>query len=134
MDIVYFSSVSGQTHKFVGKLDGYTAYRLPLRKTDPEVHVSAPYVLVTPTYGAGRGHKSVPPQVIQFLNDSTNRSLLRGVVAGGNRNYGAYFGHAADVISEKCEVPILGKFEITGFPGDAETIMNRIENIEQQGI
>lgn len=129
IDVVYFSSVSGQTAKFVGKLGLPTAYRLPLRKADDELVVSAPYVLITPTYGAGKAHRSVPPQVIRFLNNKDNRDLIRGVVAGGNRNYGSFFCYAAEVISTKCNVPVLGRFEITGLPGEAEEIKKRIDSI-----
>lgn len=129
IDVVYFSSVSGQTAKFIGKLGLSKTYRLPLRKNDDELLVTAPYVLITPTYGAGKPHRAVPPQVIRFLNNKSNRDLIRGVVAGGNRNYGSYFCYSAEVISSRCNVPILGRFEITGLPGEAEEIKKRIDSI-----
>lgn len=129
IDVVYFSSVSGQTERFVRKLDVPHSYRIPLRRGDEPLKVDSPYVLITPTYGAGRDHKAVPPQVIKFLNDPDNRKYMRGVVAGGNKNYGKYFCYAADVIAEKCNVPVLGKFEIFGLPGEAEDIQKEIEGI-----
>lgn len=129
IDIVYFSSVSGQTERFVNKLDPEVSMRIPLRRGDEHLTVTAPYVLVTPTYGAGKDHKAVPPQVIKFLNDPNNRQYLRGVVAGGNRNYGQFFCYAADVIAHKCNVPILGRFEVFGLPGEAEEIKMEIESI-----
>jgi Protein involved in ribonucleotide reduction len=45
----------------------------------------SPFYLVTPTYGGG-SHKGadVPKQVIRFLNEESNRKLLRGVIASGN--------------------------------------------------
>lgn len=126
IDIVYFSSVSGQTERFVRKVDPEVSYRIPLVRGEEHLRVDKPYVLITPTYGAGRDHRAVPPQVIKFLNDEHNRSLIRGVVAGGNRNYGKYFCYAADVIASKCNVPILGKFEVFGLPGEAEEIRSKI--------
>lgn len=129
IDIVYFSSVSEQTKRFVQKLGVTRSYRIPLRPADGSLSMASPYVLITPTYGAGRDHKAVPPQVIKFLNNPTNRRFIRGVVAGGNRNYGQYFCYAADVVAEKCNVPVLGRFEVFGLPGEAETIKKEIESI-----
>src|SRR5688500_15223984 len=64
--LVYFSSISGNTARFVEKL-GARAVRIPLHSTDPALVVDEPYVLITPTYGGGqgRGHEkgAVPKQV-----------------------------------------------------------------------
>ena len=48
--LVYFSSVSENTHRFVQKL-GLPATRIPLHG---RIEVDQPYVLVLPTYGGGR--------------------------------------------------------------------------------
>ena len=50
--LVYFSSVSENTRRFVDRL-GLAAERIPLRPTDGFLHVQEPYVLVVPTYGGG---------------------------------------------------------------------------------
>ena len=42
----------------------------------------------------------VPKQVIAFLNNEHNRSLIRGVIAAGNNNFGAEFAYAGE-----CGVP-----------------------------
>jgi protein involved in ribonucleotide reduction len=124
-NLVYFSSVSENTHRFVAKLD-IPAIRIPVqgRIEDPEF-VQEPYVLVLPTYGGGRANGPdpsaggyVPKQVIAFLNNEDNRSLLRGVIAAGNSNFGAEFGYAGDVISRKCGVPYLYRFELMGTTDD----------------
>ena len=52
--LVYFSSVSGNTARFIEKL-GMPARRIPLHSSEPVLHVEEPYVLVTPTYGGGQG-------------------------------------------------------------------------------
>lgn len=126
IDVVYFSSVSEQTKRFVEKLDPEVSYRIPLRRNEEPLVVDRPYVLITPSYGAGTEHRAVPPQVIKFLNNEQNRSLIRGVVAGGNRNYGSYFGYAGGVVAKKCNVPVLGHFEVFGMPGEAEQIRRKI--------
>ena len=76
--LVYFSSASGNTTRFVEgcRLDefGIHTMRIPLRPDEPELHVDEPYVLLTPTYGGGTIGKAVPVQVKRFLNDERNRS------------------------------------------------------------
>jgi protein involved in ribonucleotide reduction len=64
----------------------------------------------------------VPRQVIAFLNDQHNRSLLRGVIAAGNTNFGAGFCYAGDVVSRKCEVPYLYRFELIGTEGGVAAV------------
>lgn len=119
--IVYFSSTSGNTHRFVGKL-GIEADRLPLRPTDPFLRVDEPYVLITPTYGGGSHGGAVPRQVVKFLNDEHNRSLLRGVIAAGNTNFGSAYCLAGDIISAKCQVPYLYAFELLGTSEDVTSV------------
>ena len=122
MLVVYFSSATENTHRFVQKL-GFPSTRIPLRRTDEPLKVNEPYVLVCPTYGGGasishQNSRPVPTQVIKFLNDEHNRSFIRAVIAGGNSNFGADFGKAGDVISAKCKVPYVYRFELLGNEDD----------------
>lgn len=126
MQIVYFSNVSENTHRFVQKLDR-PALRLPVRAGDPSLEVDDPYVLILPTYGGGREGGAVPKQVIQFLNDEGNRSLIRGVVSAGNTNFGSTFALAGDIVAQKCAVPVLYKFEILGTPEDVLAVQTALE-------
>lgn len=119
-DLLYFSSVSENTRRFVDKL-GLPSGRLPVRRGDEHLVADRPFVLVTPTYGA-RGRGSVPPQVVAFLNDVRNRSQLRGVIAAGNTNFGADYCLAGSVISVKCSVPVLYRFELMGTPRDVSIV------------
>ncbi|BDD81728.1 protein NrdI [Tsukamurella pulmonis] len=125
--VVYFSSVSENTHRFVTKL-GMRALRIPVTRGEEPLTVDEPFVLITPTYGGGKqatavsGGGYVPKQVIRFLNDQHNRSLLRGVVAAGNTNFGEEFCYAGDVISRKCRVPYLYRFELMGTTEDVERV------------
>jgi protein involved in ribonucleotide reduction len=124
-NLVYFSSVSENTHRFVEKL-GLPAIRIPLRE---RIEVAEPFVLVLPTYGGGHANEPdpnaggyVPKQVIAFLNNKHNRSLIRGVIAAGNNNFGAEFAYAGEVVSRKCGVPYLYRFELMGTPDDVEAV------------
>ncbi|WP_341998017.1 class Ib ribonucleoside-diphosphate reductase assembly flavoprotein NrdI [Microbacterium sp. LWH7-1.2] len=128
--LVYFSSVSGNTARFIEKL-GARAVRIPLHSTDPALVVDEPYVLVTPTYGGGQGkgveRGAVPKQVIRFLNDERNRGLIRGVISAGNTNFGEHFCIAGDIISRKCHVPHLYRLEVFGTPEDVERVNAGLE-------
>ena len=125
-DLVYFSSVSGNTDRFVQKLDR-PALRIPLHAKDEPLVVTEPYVLLVPTYGGGPETRAVPKQVIRFLNDAENRANLRGVIAAGNSNFGATFGLAGDVISAKCGVPYLYRFELLGMDEDVDNVRQGLE-------
>jgi len=128
--LVFFSSVSGNTARFIEKL-GLRAERIPLHSTDPTPRVDEPYVLVTPTYGGGQGRGAekgaVPKQVIRFLNDEHNRSLIRGVISAGNTNFGESFGLAGEIISRKCHVPHLYRLELFGTPEDVDRVSEGLE-------
>lgn len=141
MLVVYFSSATENTKRFVEKV-GLPARRIPLRKTDRPLTVSEPYVLVCPTYGGGvsigenaTNSRPVPAQVIRFLNDAHNRSLIRGVIAAGNSNFGADFGLAGEVIAAKCKVPYLYRFELMGSAEDVVRVRSQlVEHADALGL
>ncbi|MDZ8172009.1 class Ib ribonucleoside-diphosphate reductase assembly flavoprotein NrdI [Microbacterium xanthum] len=128
--LVYFSSVSGNTTRLIEKL-GIRAERIPLHSTEPSLRIEEPFVLITPTYGGGQGRGeekgAVPKQVIRFLNDEGNRSLLRGVISTGNTNFGEHFCVAGDIISRKCRVPHLYRIELFGTPEDIDRVSEGLE-------
>ena len=117
MSLIYFSSVSENTHRFVEKL-GVPTQRIPLHARDEPLVADGPYVLVLPTYGGGIEGGAVPKQVIRFLNDPHNRSLIRGVIAAGNTNFGEAFCLAGEIVAAKCDVPYLYRFELLGTDQD----------------
>ena len=117
--IVYYSSRSENTHRFVEKL-GLRAARIPLGAED--LHIHEPFVLISPTYCGDGGKGAVPKQVIRFLNDAENRFNIRGVIAAGNSNFGETYGLAGDVISQKCQVPYLYRFELLGTAEDVANV------------
>lgn len=139
MLIVYFSSATENTKKFVAKL-GFPSKRIPLRKADEPLIVDEPYVLICPTYGGGasimgRNSKPVPVQVIRFLNNEQNRNYIRAVIAGGNSNFGTDFGKAGDLISQKCHVPYVYRFELMGNDEDVKLVREGIlANAEALGL
>ncbi len=125
--LVYFSSATENTHRFVERL-GFPASRIPLRRNDEPLFVDEDYVLVVPTYGGGNLKGAVPKQVIQFLNVEHNRQHCRGVISAGNTNFGSAYCLAGDIISQKVQVPHLYKFELLGTPQD---VMNVQEGLRK---
>lgn len=126
-DVVYFSSVSENTKRFVEKL-GYSSIRIPLKSEEAAsfTHESES-VLVVPTYGSGDDNNTVPKQVIKFLNNPANRKHVRAVIATGNTNFGSSYGLAGDLVAAKLGVPLLYKAELLGTPDDIEQVRERLE-------
>ncbi|WP_285724431.1 class Ib ribonucleoside-diphosphate reductase assembly flavoprotein NrdI [Psychromicrobium xiongbiense] len=124
--LIYFSSTSGNTQRFVDKLR-LGAARLPVLTKDETLSAQDPFVLVLPTYGGHTGHGAVPKQVIKFLNLAGNRSLIRGVIAAGNTNFGETYCIAGDIVSAKCRVPLLYRFELMGTPEDVDRVHQGLE-------
>ena len=73
MRVVFFSSISNNTKRFVDKL-GVDGIRIPI-KIKESITVDEEYILIVPTYSGGNGDTrgAVPKQVIHFLNDKNNR-------------------------------------------------------------
>jgi protein involved in ribonucleotide reduction len=124
MKIVYFTSKTGNTARFVNKL-GMESINI-----SKDLIVKEPFILFIPTYASTDGKRSVPTPIKQFLNESVNRSNLRAIVGFGNRNFGRNFAIGAEVVSLKCKVPILHKVELFGTPEDIEIVKNRIKEYE----
>jgi protein involved in ribonucleotide reduction len=125
LDIVYFSNITENTHRYVMKIDaqGGAVHRIPI-KGEFEHCLLNSYILIVPTYGdKGRGH--LPHQVLKFLNTEEFRKMCVGVVAAGNRNFGKEYGIAGDIISKKLHIPLIQKIELAGDPDDVEKL-NRI--------
>lgn len=124
--LVYYSSTSGNTHRFVEKLD-VAGMRLPIDAASLAPDADEPFVLVLPTYGGSDGKGVVPKPVIRFLNVEANRKLIRGVIGAGNSNFGADFCRAGFVVAQKCEVPLLYRFELLGTNEDVANVRQGLE-------
>jgi protein involved in ribonucleotide reduction len=125
--IVYFSNYSENTKRFVEKLPN-TSVRIPTKPSDArDFTVDFEYVLVVPTYGGGNESPAIPKSVKIFLNNASNRRLLRGVIGTGNTNFGEHYCKAADMISAKTGVPIIARVELLGTAEDVEITKGRLE-------
>ena len=130
INVVYFSNYSGNTKRFVEKVDdgSFNIFRIPIDYRDSSVDFisTAPFILFVPTYGGGSDRSAIPRQVRRFLNVPKNRDLLRGVVGLGNTNFGEHFCKAADLISRKTGVPVIARVEIFGTAEDVDKVKERM--------
>ena len=131
-EVIYFSSVSDNTHRFVAKL-GLSCQRIPLHTAAAaQLVAQGPYVLILPTYGQAGEGGHIPRQVHAFLKSPVNRERLTAVVGCGNTNFGADYTIAVDLIRAKFakdlhrDIPILGRVELMGTPEDVEQIRGRL--------
>lgn len=127
MFIIYFSNITRNTERFVEKMQPETSYRIPLKISNENlITVNTPYVLITPTYGDSERKGAVPKQVKKFLTHNNNYEKMVAVVSAGNRNFGAEYGIAGEIISKKFHIPHLHKFELSGEQEDVEKTKNMI--------
>lgn len=129
--VVYFSSATGNTKRFVEKL-GFECNRIPLLPRDEFLYVDKPYVLITPTYGGGKVKGAVPKQVIKFLNVKENRDKCVGVISAGNTNFGKAYCLAGDIIAQKLNVPHMYKFELLGTSKDVSVVQEGLKEFWQR--
>ncbi len=64
----------------------------------------------------------MPEPVVKFLNNPDYRSQVRGVVAGGNTNFGDHYGLAGDIIAAKLGIPMMYRFELSGTDYDVQQV------------
>lgn len=126
--IVYFSSISNNTQRFIEKLKFKNVERIPV-DIDKSLSIKENYVLIIPTYSGGNGDVkgAVVKQVIKFLNDEENRKNCYGVIASGNTNFGDTFCLAGIVVSKKLNVPLLYQFELLGNKEDVKNVEDILE-------
>lgn len=87
-----------------------------------------PYILFIPTYGAGVGDASVPPQVKRFLKEPAIRELCVGIIGAGNLNFGEKYAAAGDIVAKRLTVPVLYRFELRGTASDLVEVTAGINN------
>ncbi|MFB5758925.1 class Ib ribonucleoside-diphosphate reductase assembly flavoprotein NrdI [Paenibacillus medicaginis] len=115
--LVVYDSLTGNIQRFVNKLDFKKV------KIHNNLLIDDPFVLITYTIGFGE----VPENVRDFL--LSNHKHLKGVAASGNRNWGAYFCKAADLLSAQYNVPVIHKFELSGTKKDIDIFTQEVNNI-----
>ena len=124
--LVFYTSESGNTGTFVNRL-GLPSARIPISPKSTPLVVSSPYILIIPTYASGDGRGAVAKGIIRFLNEESNRRLIRGVIGAGNTNFGEMYCRGAKIIAEKCNVELLYRFELLGTKEDLLNVRNGVK-------
>lgn len=119
--LIIYDSLTGNVERFVKKLK----INNQILKIKDGLIISEPYILVTYTIGFGQ----VPESTAKFLVD--NHKYLIGVASSGNKNWGSFFGNAANIISDKFNVPLILKFELSGTDNDVITFIQEVEKLDR---
>ena len=117
MQLFYYSRTRN-TKRFIDKLESdIDSFSIT------EAHPQGSFILITPTYNFGQ----IPEEVAEFLENYSSNMV--GVISCGNRNWGQAFGQAGNKISDRYDVPLLHKIELSGNKKDKEIVDNIIENM-----
>ncbi|ENM5726388.1 class Ib ribonucleoside-diphosphate reductase assembly flavoprotein NrdI [Vibrio mimicus] len=124
--LVYYSSASGNTQRFINKL-GLPALRILIGVEQPLPEITEPFVLVCPTYADGHGRGAVPQEVIRLLKHPQARQNIKGVIGSGNRNFGHLFACSGKIVARNCQVPLLYQFELAGTDKELREVSGRLQ-------
>lgn len=115
--LIAYDSKTGNVKRFISKVNMRSV------QIDPELVLDEPFILVTYTTGFGQ----VPDSSQHFLK--RNASMVRGVSASGNRNWGANFAKSAQIISSLYDIPVISKFELSGTTQDVQYFVKEVQAI-----
>lgn len=119
--VLFYDSMTGNTKRFVQKI---------AQKLNIEAHSiregkspQGDFLLITHTFGRGE----VPQTTQKFLE--YHSSLMRGVACSGSVHWGEMYGKAGDIISDKYEVPLVTKFNKSGFDADVDKVVSWLNEV-----
>lgn len=118
---IVVDSLTGLGMKFAHHL-GYPVYRI---KHDEIPFDDGEFFLVTRSFNFGE----IPISTIEVLRKHYQNCI--GVAVSGNMNWGTNYGAAGDKIQDIYKIPLVHKFEGSGFPKDIEVVKSFLENRER---
>lgn len=118
--IIYYDSKTGNVERFITKVNAITNWKCI--KITPYTLVADFGHLVTYTTKIG----SVPDSTTAFMED--NKDYVLSISSSGNMNWGDNFARSADKISQKYNVPILIKFELSGLARDVSSFIQKVKD------
>lgn len=119
---IVVDSLTGLSLKFAKNFN-YNIYHLGKDKL-PENNDT--FFLVTRSEGFGQ----IPKLTESLINKKSN--LCIGVAVSGNRNWGSNFGACGDKLQEKYNIPLVCKFEGSGFNSDVNVVNSYLERINYE--
>jgi len=120
--VVIYDSLTGQAKRFAEKLN-MTTHDINTYDNPEEEEI----LLVTRTFNFGE----IPKPTEVFLEK--HRSRVKGVCVSGNRNWGKNYGAAGDKIAAQYNIPLILKFESSGFDRDVHIVKQWLNNQKSKG-
>lgn len=118
--VVYYDSKTGNVERFLAKVKSITRWDC-IKITDPMEPTQAGH-LVTHTTKLG-----AVPDTTQVFMQKYGRLVLP-VSSSGNMNWGNNFAVAADKLAKEYAIPVLIKFELSGFNRDVDTFIRKVKD------
>lgn len=118
---VLVDTLTGMSERFAQKL----SYPFYIIGKDEIPYQEGPFFLLTRTMNFGE----IPISTVEVLRKHYKNCI--GVAVSGNRNWGTNYGKAGELIQEIYKIPLVCKYEASGFPKDWEIVQNYIDNYEK---
>lgn len=119
--VIVYDSLTGQSKRFAEKLN-LSLFDINHYHIDNNEDI----LLVTRTFNFGE----IPEPTKKFLD--SHGHLVKGVCVSGNRNWGKNYGAAGDKISNIYQIPLVLKFEASGFDRDVDVVKQWIHTQEKE--
>jgi len=97
---------------------------LEIQQTNPNVEISEDFVFIVPTYS-----DTLTDIASQFIDYKDNRKYLKGVIGGGEKNFGKYYIFSAKDLSKRHDVPLIFDVEKSGGSEDIENFEKEVQKI-----
>lgn len=120
--LVVYISLTGNTRRFVEKL-GMDS--LEVNQMNPYIEVSRDYVFILPTYS-----DTMTDIASDFINHKDNRKYIKGIIGGGEKNFGRNYVFSAKDLSRDEGVSLIFDFEKSGNSLDVENFKKEVQKIE----
>lgn len=120
---VVFFSLSGNTRRFVSKLDADIYELSSMDQLAPD----RAFIAVTPTYSNGQGEHAIPSPWKIILDDPTLSNRIVGVVACGDRSFISTFAKGGGDMAKQLNCPLIRQIELGGMPSDVKAVQEFID-------
>lgn len=119
--LVVFISLTGNTRRFINKLDMES---LEVQQMNPEVEIDRDFVFILPTYS-----DTLTDIASEFIEYKDNIKYLKGIIGGGEKNFGRDYIFSAKDLAKRHDVPLIFNFEKSGNGEDVNNFKKEVQNI-----
>ncbi|WP_099974130.1 MULTISPECIES: class Ib ribonucleoside-diphosphate reductase assembly flavoprotein NrdI [Lactobacillaceae] len=122
MTQLVFYSITGQTRRFISKLDLPENQVIEITDDNPLINMTEDYILLVPAY-----EDDMMDSVIDFLNFENNSANCIGVAGSGNRNFNTLYNQTARKIAQGLELPVIFEYEFNGTEKDVNNFKKVVQ-------